>query len=400
MKGNFWKILLFVFTIFFAGSCNQKRQLVVSLYPYVPDAADLYWKIETKFEEEHPDINLVITLNENYYSNEPKDGGILYSDADIYEIDSVFLEDFIAKNRIQPIPETIHQSENDYVKMASIAYKENRWVGVPHWVCGNFLYSRRDDGAAAKITKLSDLEKLIPANPAIEDALIIDLKGKSTIGEMYLDSLYDEVKTTTNAAPYLTEGNLNQGVKRNLNRALKLTYSKFGRNEKYHDITGFYPRQFSRGNGRFYVGYSESMHYMLSESMNSCRDEEKCLDQSKIEIMDWPFSDEGSQPVGWVDLLTIDSRVTGQKLEDAVVFLEFMKKKDTYKKILIPSWGQAPRYLLPARSDVYTDSGVLKAAPHYEKLFNLLKNRIAFSEKDLNAKLREIGKKLDKELQN
>jgi ABC-type glycerol-3-phosphate transport system substrate-binding protein len=95
-----------------AAQSVQKHQLRVVLYPFIPEfttAADI---VKRQFEAENPDIELVVEdLSDNYYAP-PKQGKhdptyIGDVDTDVYELDSVFLTDFVKAQKIQPLPDSV-----------------------------------------------------------------------------------------------------------------------------------------------------------------------------------------------------------------------------------------------------------------------------------------------------
>jgi thiamine pyridinylase len=164
--------------------------LKVALYPYVPEGRELFFELEQAFEAKHPEINLQlieshidtksgkpISLVEDYYN-----GGLLKTQADVYEIDTVLLQAMIEAKKIQPIELPDRRFVPSIYK--AITFDEKAW-GTPHWVCGNFLFYKKDDLA---IKSASNLNELIDAFKK-DDPLFIDLKGKSTLGEWYLTGL-------------------------------------------------------------------------------------------------------------------------------------------------------------------------------------------------------------------
>jgi hypothetical protein len=69
--------------------------------------------------------------------------------------------------------------------------------GVPHWVCGTFLFFRKNDPDAdrlSKTTRLGELEQILSHPATEEQGLLADMRGKSTLGEVYLSSLVDEYR--------------------------------------------------------------------------------------------------------------------------------------------------------------------------------------------------------------
>ena len=407
MKTEIIKLLAFVLAL---QGCNDgvksqttescQRTLKVSLYPYLPNVSDLYWKLEVEFERLHPDIELIIDLNSWYYyaQDSTRERGINFDEADVYELDCIFLKEFIEKGKIQKLPSSFNLDERDFLPMASIAKSGNSWYGVPHWVCGNFMYYKEGDNDISKVDNLKDLEHTIDLKDLPNNGLLIDLKGKSTIGELYLDALLDEYSSYTDAKQYIEIDNINNATVDNLNRVLKLTDANLGRIDDYHDRLGYYARKFSRNKARVYVGYAETSYYMINEKLQSCSLNEACLDPSEIQIGEWSISDNGSTPIGWVDLFVIDSKVNAEKLSDAKAFIDFMMKDQTYKMILTPGWGEAPRYILPSKVALYSDGELLEKAPLYSKFFPIIKKAVSVSDAGLNYRLRQIGKKLDEEL--
>jgi len=372
-----------------------RRQLTTSLYPIIPNSDNFYRKIEMAYEKLHPEIDLVIDLNSDYYDEQ---AGVINDDADIYEIDCVLLKDFIKKQKIQPLAEKqFNFNQEDLMPASGVVYSEKKLFAVPHWLCGNFLFSNSSDSAMQNIKILNDLEKVIGIDPDIKGGLVMDIKGRLTVGELYVDALLDEYKTIDEVLKHCTTSTLDNITIDNLNRLPRMTYGNWGRDADYHEKIGFYQKQFARQNGRAFVGYSESLYYMIDELINSCYKEEGCLPPNNISISELAVSDKGSTPVGWVDAIAINSKVKGQKQTDAIEFINFLTSKEAYHMALIPDYGAAPRYLLPAYKRFYSDSSLLKVAPYYTQLYPLAMRITSFTEEGISTRLREIGKKLDKE---
>lgn len=377
---------------------SARRVLRVALYPYIPAASSAYWAVKEAFEDRYPDVRLKITLNPYYYDTRPEKKGIFFEDADVYEIDSVFLMDFIKHGKINPIRFDWHASAGPLIPFArSAASVDGLTWGIPHWVCGNFLFYDRKDSSLGSVRTLNDLEKVIGPSPAKNQSLLIDLKGKSTLGEMYLDALMDRHGSKETALSLTNPAQIDETAVKVMARALALAATGFGRDDDYHDTTGFYARQFARKKGRALVGYSEQLHYVLAESSFSCQKQkdEDCLRQTDIEISEWPIADEGSRPISWVDMLTISAKARNETLRDAEKFIRFMMEPNTYKLFLKPAWLEAPRYLLPARDDLYKDKEILSEAPLYTRLREKIDHAIPITDVGLNGRLRAIGDKLD-----
>src|ERR1700742_4811967 len=90
----------------------HRQQLRVVLYPFIPEFTYAADTVKRLFEAENPDIELVVLdLSDNYYAP-PEDGKtdptyIGQVQTDVYELDSVFLADFVKDHKIQPLKDDI-----------------------------------------------------------------------------------------------------------------------------------------------------------------------------------------------------------------------------------------------------------------------------------------------------
>lgn len=376
-----------------------RRTLRVVLYPFVPDQSALFYDIEQQFEKAHPDIDLqIVDLSPNYYNPE-KELAVTNTPADVYELDSVFLLDFIQGEKIQRLPRDLVPQAGQFLTVGEQASQvEGTWYGVPHWVCTNFLFFKTGDSLANTKT-LKELEADIGRAHPHREGLLLDAKGKTTLGELYLDALIDEYGTIQQAEPFLLPEKFDKASSPAvaLQRAVALCDPGFCRDEEYHASDGFYARQFVRKNGRALTGYSERLYYVISEFHHSCRKGE-CLNPQDIDLTELPLADGGSHPFAWVDLFTISRSCLDQCRNDAVAFIRFATGEDQVKRSLIPVGQRAPRYLLPALSSLYIDKTLLGKAPLYSKMYPILFKAVPVTGLSLNTRLRAIGKKLDEEV--
>jgi len=108
--------------------CEDKnpRVLTVVLYPYIPNFTDAAFAIKQAFEARCPGLRLqIITggLLDDYYSTTPHSDGsppanIFNTPADVYEVDSVFFDDFVKANKVQAIPSLTTAAAGAIVPMA------------------------------------------------------------------------------------------------------------------------------------------------------------------------------------------------------------------------------------------------------------------------------------------
>lgn len=381
---------------------NSRTVLKVVLYPFIPEHTAFFYDIKRAFEKENASIDLqIIDLKDNYYDCDEAHA-ITNTQADVYELDSVFLADFVKGKKLQPLPPVLRPSINQFLQVAEEASQfENDWYGVPHWACTNFLFFKTGD-ALASVKRFSDIERLLGNPHALHAGLLMDAKGKSTLGELYLDALIDGHETIEKAEPFLNKDNMDPASVGTLRKAVALCDPGFCRDSDYHAASGFYARRFARMDGRALIGYSERLYYAIDEGLNSCKKangmEKECLKRDEIDFVELPLADSGSRPFAWVDLLAISSSCIGQCLNDATKFIAFVTKLEEVKKSLIPEWGTAPRYLLPAHVSLYNDPAILKEAPLYPRMLEAIERAVPVTGVQLNSRLRQIGKELDKKL--
>lgn len=214
------------------------QTLRVALYPYTPDRLALFHKIESLFECENPGVNVVLVSSSNatdkYYNDDPtKQEGFLYVDADIYEIDTILLSDFIARGKIA----AIELPFNDFLRESIEAVTRNgQTFAVPHWMCGNFLFYRKTDTELAEVKTWGELRTLLHRRG---QSLFVDLKGKSTIGEWYFTSLVSIVGVD-GAQRHIVEGEpINADAVDRLQDMLAMCPIGYCRSDKLHDKVGF-----------------------------------------------------------------------------------------------------------------------------------------------------------------
>lgn len=384
---------------------EPRRRLRVVLYPYIPAKHEFFNMVEHAFECAEPQVDLeIIDLTDSYYDTEnPK--GLKAEKADIYEIDSIFLQDFVQGGRIQELPKDLMPAVGEYLTNAEKRVEfAGKLYGVPHWVCGNFLYHRSGDDAISSARNLGELERALkkegPKNAAPNSGhgLFIDLKGKTTLGELYLDSEFDRHELWSLVQQHLPIEALDSETEKDLGRAMRLCEVGYCRSDEYHDKTGFYARQFARNRARALVGYSEQLFYLLSESQQSCLASERCLTDMDISVKELALADRGSHPISWVDMLTIDKECKGQCKEDASKFIRFVNSEEVLLKVLTPTPEHPSRYLLPAKRSMYGVNELIQKAPLLPRFKELIEKTEVPTGTQLAEQLQNIGKQLNARL--
>jgi thiamine pyridinylase len=365
--------------------------LRVALYPFTPDRLALFQKIESVFECENPNVNVVListkNATDNYYSDdEKKKKGFRFVEADVYEVDTILLSDFIKLGKISPISLPF----SDFAPEGIAAVTRNGAIfGVPRWLCGNFLFYRRADTQIRDVQTWRELRDLLAAR---SQGLLVDFKGRSTLGEWYLTALASFVGVDL-AQQRIVDGlAIDSSAISSLQDILAVCPVGYCRNEKLHNNTGFYARAFVRGQAPVYIGYSESISYGLREVVDNCLPTSGCTTENDIAVRALPRFDSTSNQagIGWVDALAIDAAVEGSKKELALKFITKAVSEEVYQSILQPEWPYRSRYLLPARQNLsITD------APLYAQFLAAHRGRQTGTMDGLNGKLRDMAEKVD-----
>jgi len=128
-------------------------------------------------------VVLISSLNatDDYYTDDDANKkGIQFVDADVYEIDTVLLSDFVNLGKIAPIDLPFDDLAPETIKAVT---RNSNVYGVPHWLCGNFLFYKKSDTAVANATTWKDLVDVLGKR---HETLLVDFKGRSTLGEWEL----------------------------------------------------------------------------------------------------------------------------------------------------------------------------------------------------------------------
>jgi thiamine pyridinylase len=361
--------------------------LRVALYPYVPERYALFALLAREFQRRAAGVTLDLVEVEpgkDYY-----DGGLVALDADVYEIDTILLDEMIAANRIAPLDAALA----GFAPEAAAAVTRNGIVyALPHWLCGNFLFYRRADTDVRDAASWSDLVRVLARR---RDNLFVDFFGHLTLGEWYITMLAEKSGLAPAQAAVLASRTPDPDVIAALETVLAGCPTGYCRSEAMHDRPGFYARAFVHGAAAAYVGYSETIHYGLQEIIDNCLPGTGCLAADEIAVRSLPPLVAGSpaRGIGWVDGLAVSARLTGAKKAAALAFLAFATSADGYRTVLEPRGLEAPRYLLPARTGLALDG-----TPLYRDLYAAHAGRETGTAAGLNARLRTLAERITCEL--
>ncbi len=379
------------------NSSGGPRSLRIVLYPFIPDFPSFKGTVKSQFEALHPDIQLeIIDLSDNYYGPFAAQY-IGCADADVYELDSVFLYDFAVNKKIQELPQAAALPDDALLKNAvSGSMANGKRYGAPHWVCGNFLFFNSSDAKLRGVKQLTELVNAIGQTPAANQGLAVDLMGKSTLGEFYLNAAFDRYGDLEQARQHIAV--YDPTIKDDLLAVSKICQVESCRKPDYHQ-TPFFAEEFAEKRARSLVGYSESLSGALAAAADptKCPVADKCLKDNDFDVEEFPLDDKGTHAMSWVDSFVLDKKCKDQCAKDAVAFIQFMTQDDTYLVALLPKGGR-PTYLLPAKASLYSNAELLRAAHLYPKLRKIIEQAAVPSALSLNEQLRNVGRQLDSDL--
>jgi len=380
----------------------HRQQLRVVLYPFIPEFTYAAETVKRLFEAENPDIELVVLdLSDNYYAP-PKPGKtdptyIGNVQTDVYELDSVFLADFVKDQKIQPLKDDILLPKGALLKNAYIgSMLDGTRYGSAHWVCGDFLFYTKDSGPAGDLKTLKDVEDFVGSDPKFR--LLVDLRGRLTLGEFYLASAYAKYKDWSAVKDHINPAD--PSVEADLVRVLKMCPTGSCRDQVFHEITGIYGQEFALKRSKALIGYSELLHSVLKEGIT-----DGTLSDADLKVASLPLDDAGAVPISWVDSFAVGTDCMGDCYQRAAKFIKFMQRDDIYLKLLLPDRPSflhspngpfpIPAYLLPAKASLYSDSTLLSNAHLYPDLKKIIEGASVPTEVGLNQDLRTVSSSVD-----
>jgi thiamine pyridinylase len=312
-------------------------------------------------------------------------------------LDSVFLYDFAVNKKIQELPAEAALPANALLKNAVAGSMVNgKRYGAPHWVCGNFLFFDASDVRLRGVKTLGELIAVIGPKPAADHGLAVDLMGKSTLGEFYLNAAFDRYGDLEQARQHIVL--YDSALKDDLLGVSAICEVESCRKSDYHG-TPFFAEEFAEKHARALVGYSESLNGALAANADAtkCPMATACRADADFDVEELPMDDKGAHTMSWVDSFTLDKNCKDQCAKDAVAFIQFVNSDDVFLLALLPA-GEPPAYLLPAKVSLYSNSNLLSKAHLYPKLKAIIETAAVPSALSLNEELRNAGRRLDADL--
>ena len=304
----------------------DQEVLNVSLYKVLPDYDSFEEIVEECWSEMHPEIGLNFVDWDCYSGEVPED-------LDVFVFDTTSLDAFAQKGYLLALSAEDIQDYDDLIPSfmeGCLVY--GTFYAVPQILCTDLLYTRKDDDDLKNVQNIDDLYDALGSN-----GLLLDKESSISRIAIYLQALVDETQHYTDHYPPIEKGTLSPGAISSLEMIVDMRQTD-SEGVLEDDEWYYYARRFSGGMGRAYIGYSESMYVMGDNA-------------SEMDFRLFSMTDEKDIPVFYVDAAAVNAKVTDEKKELALDFLNMITGKDMMVRALVN--GGNPRYLLATRYSIY-----------------------------------------------
>jgi thiamine pyridinylase len=310
------------------------------LYPWIPEPRSFVAWIESDFESQNPDIDLVVRpLSKSYaidlaYDTDKAVAALTDSNdpdfQDLIEIDTLTLGTLGAQGAIAPFD----ISGMSFLPAASEAVTWNaQRFGVPHWTCGYFVIS--EDQAIKHTNSVNELISTLEQQGTDRVNLAGDLDGSWDSVAVYLDAFRDTYPGG-DMQDALQQPEIDPVVAQQF-RALRSACTKDGTNYCAGDAVDL----FATGGADALVGYSERLNPILSHRARAVGD---------LHITSATLGG-GDQPTAFVDALVKSPLCSSEQCRSAAQrFAAYYVSDEVFEVSLmaLDSQSGVPRYLLPS----------------------------------------------------
>ena len=359
---------LFVFFTLITGAmlastsfAQDPVKLKVALFPYVPTPDGIEEVVQEHWRKAHPDVDIEFVKWDCYDGDPP-------ADIDVFETDAIFLDHLVQNSFAAPLALSDLKNAGDVYRFAvKGSMVDGALYGIPRLACRPILFFREGDSEVKNAKGINDLFYSIGASrnksekPPKKSGLLIDLSGGTTCACYYLDAIAD-ITDSYQIDPALPKAqDLNDSAIDNLQL---LTLMSGTKQALYENWDGQRARWFADGHGQAFVGWTERLS-MIPEPQHA-----------KIELRGLPLAGSDKENLIFVDTLCINPTLSGKKRELAIEFANLAASSNVVLDSLLvenPA-TESPQYLLPCRKSVVKSEKLLKEAPLYSELDNLLED--------------------------
>ncbi len=333
MKKRLMAVVLLAVLLFCApaGGEEPADTLTYAVYPYLPDAAYYRELIEARWAELEPGIRLVRAEWNCYHDAAPE--GI-----DVVMYDASERDRLIADGWIRPIsPEAVWEPEDIYPFALEGVTAEGGLYGIPVFLCGNFLIYDREWEALAAAEHLTDLADEI-------EILVVNSDARSNRRQYIIETVAD------------ARGEANPSAVRGEEGVLVLL-DRLAIDSHQHDDDFQVAGAYDAGEGRGYIGFSESMRLLRNR-----------MDRTWIKAVS--FSDRENIPRLYTDAAAVTAGVSGPRYEKCLELMNVMAEAGVLTALSVQDGS--PQYLLLTRKSAYPP--LAERFPIYARLEELAGN--------------------------
>jgi thiamine pyridinylase len=355
-----------------AEDLEATRTLNIMLYPYIPDAnndnfASYIQRVEREFEAQYPEIDLILEMDvaDNTYSLSTLESLFVADGPDAIELDLMMLGYVVEQGWAAPIG-AYDTSQLLELPIQAATINETLYA-MPSRICSLYLF-----GYDQTLVTSSNTAQLVEAIATLNP----DGSRRGLLGEFYGETSLPTYYTSFYGGVYgnasLADAFQNPTDPAVINPMADLfgdcTFE--GENwclgDHYKSEAGA-PQDFAEGDAVAYIGFSESLNYMLTTN------------PAQAYVEPAPFGD-AIDPIFYTDAFTINAAAcTGQCAEDAKAFAQYYASVPTqlWTNLAEDAVDSPPRYLLSANADFYQQPQVT-GDPYYPALSAAIDNGFPF----------------------
>ncbi|EYF01817.1 hypothetical protein [Chondromyces apiculatus] len=358
------------------GGSDERYLLRVQLYPYIPDAAEdqfagMLQRLESEFEALHPEVDLDLNppcFVDDIYDPEAIGRGLSGEGSacllELAEVDTSLLGEVVATGAARPWG-GLPQDRTFHAASITASTHEGALYGVPHWMCGHFVFSRDAAVAGAQTVDalVQALDDLQTPGPNMAGTML----GSWNLPSLYLDAWAD-TNGPEGVASAISDATYDPATL----EAMMTFASTCESNGENPCLNGTYDPDaagdpgmalFAAGEADAAFGFSERLHTILKGLPVGSEPEE-------IQVSSAPIGD-GNHPLLFTDSFVLSARCTGGCADAAEAFVAYMSLPSTYGWVLssedAPEATRVPRYLMAPVLEAY-ERPELSADPFYPRI--------------------------------
>ncbi|CAF3928208.1 unnamed protein product [Rotaria sp. Silwood1] len=354
-----------------------RTTLKVAPYPYIPDSVGDQYKsllqyIKTEFENAYPSISLELrpmNASDDFYNISTLTGWLTSdgNEYDVVEVDTILLGDLVHAGLIAPLVDT-SINRSDWHVAADIAVQLNQALyGVPHIMCGFFLFTR--DSKVASSTTIDHLKYALNNVSTTNYRLVGNLESSWDLPALWMDSYQKTSPSRGAVASALHDYHKDSFV--TMRKLAELCNRMRGDNPC---LNGTFRNNydgpallFANKTAEAMFGYSERLSLVLKNGFPD--------DHQNINVIPLPSGNSVNQQTFFIDAYVLRRNMSNEVSKAALLFTKFMATPRMQAAVVASADGpyrnRIPRYLLPVSQKAY-DEPLLKQDRFYQQYFRKL----------------------------